>query len=133
MTQFLLVQSKVRPSVASYRVTPSTSEDLLSTIAGKAFGDGDPIWTIRPNTGEMDDVVSASQRALQCGKAYAETPIGALIATVAESCQGLALFMYSYPDDLPTVLTTPMLHESVEAQLRDTTAMGEIYVRWRRT
>jgi hypothetical protein len=133
MTQFLLVQSGSKPSMASYSVTPTTDEDYLDTIARREFGVGDPIWTIRPRAGEMDDVITASQLALENGTTYEETSLGGLMASLVETCQGLALFMFSYPDDLPTAATIAMLHESVEAQLRDRTAMGEVYVRWRRS
>ena len=133
MTQFLLVRSGSRPSLAAYAVKPTSHEDLLAAVAQRALDAGEPIWTIRPRGGEMDDVIRASQIALENGAAYEDTSLGALMASLVETCKCLALFMYSYPDDLPTAATLAMLHESIEAQLRDSTAMGEVYVRWRRS
>lgn len=90
------------------------------------------MWTIRPVDGEMDDVVHESQRALLMGVTYSETPIAALLEALTNACNGLAVFMFSFPGDLSLAATPDELQELVEMQLRDETSMEELYAQWKR-
>lgn len=132
MTQFLLVQNAEQPALALYRATPTIDEDYLMPAACLVFSDGEPVWTIRPVDGEMDDVVHESQRALLVGLTYSETPLAALLEALTNGCNGLALFMFSFSDDLPLAATPVELQGLVEMQLRDEGSMAEIYAQWKR-
>lgn len=130
MTQYLLVQARTAPTIPSYSATLAATEESLRTTG--MFSTSCPIWVIRPTDGELDEVVAESQIGLDSGLRYAETQLGILLASVVDGCEGMALFMSSYADDLPRANTLETFHGSVEEQLRDELGMGEIYVRWER-
>lgn len=133
MTQFLLVRSSTRPHISGFAVEPVTEDDFLRPIAERVLGGADRAWVIRPDAEEMDDVVDASVMAMDGGAAFRETSLARALATIVGSCDGLALFWSSFPDDLPAADSLAHLHEMIEAQLREKRASGEVYGQWNRS